>query len=207
MSELIKRLSENSENSLFTSELFTLVLSRKDALKIMETFNDDISKILEADFKTLEKISSKKTAAKIISIKALMRKYLKTKAIDSDIMSSPEAVADYLSFNLGHKEREYFHVLLLNSMNKIIHEETLFAGSATQAQIYPREILKLALQHNATAIIIAHNHPSGNSEPSDDDIYLTSKLENLFNEVDIKLHDHIVVTKNKKYSIKGNRYI
>ena len=98
-------------------------------------------------------------------------------------------------------------ILCLNSSNQLIHKQILFAGTIDQAQVYPREILRTALLKNTSAIILVHNHPSGNSKPSDDDVRLTKQLENISREFGLRIHDHIVVSRDKAFSIRANRLL
>ena len=98
-------------------------------------------------------------------------------------------------------------VVCLNSANHIIQKKILFAGTIDQAQVYPREIIKLALVENASAIILVHNHPSGNSKPSEDDIVLTRRLETMAKDFNLRIHDHVVVTGDTAFSIKANRVL
>ena len=91
-------------------------------------------------------------------------------------------------------EREVFQVALLDSQNRLIHAEELFRGTLTQTSVYPREVVKLALKHNAAAVIFSHNHPSGHAEPSNADIRLTEIIKSALALVDIQVLDHVVVS-------------
>src|SRR4029078_9972829 len=84
----------------------------------------------------------------------------------TDPLSSPQSVRDYLRLLLSNKEHEVFMVIFLDSQNRVISADETFRGTLTQTSVYPREIVKLALRHNAASVIFAHNHPSGVSEPS-----------------------------------------
>jgi DNA repair protein RadC len=113
-----------------------------------------------------------------------------------DVLASPAAVRDYLRIKLGSLKREVFMVLLLDAQNRVIASEELFAGTLTQTSVYPREVVKRALYHNAAAVIFAHNHPSGVAEPSRADEMLTNVLKNALDLVDVKVLDHFVVAGN-----------
>jgi DNA repair protein RadC len=117
-----------------------------------------------------------------------------------DVLSSPNAVRDYLRLKLNALPREVFIVLLLDAQNRVMASEELFAGTLTQTAVYPREVVKLALQHNAAAVIFAHNHPSGVAEPSRADELLTKALKEALALVDVKVLDHFVVAGNSVLS-------
>jgi DNA repair protein RadC len=110
-----------------------------------------------------------------------------------DSLSSPQAVRDYVRLKLGGFEREEFHAVWLDAQNRVIELEPLFTGTLTQTSIYPREVVKSALRHNAAAVILAHNHPSGIAEPSAADQVLTETLKRALALVDVKVLDHFVV--------------
>lgn len=110
-------------------------------------------------------------------------------------LDSPQAVKDYL--RLAHAEHQFEHecfgVIYLDARNHMITAEILFRGTLTQASVYPREVVKHALRHNAAAIILHHNHPSGGGEPSRSDEYLTQQIKNAMAYIDVKVLDHFVV--------------
>ena len=108
-------------------------------------------------------------------------------------LSSPRATRDFLVAKLRDLEHEVFCCLYLDKRHRLIHFEELFRGTIDGASVHPREIVKLALQRNAAAIIIAHNHPSGIAEPSQADELITQRVKEALGLVDIRLLDHIVV--------------
>jgi len=110
-----------------------------------------------------------------------------------EILGSPQTVRQYLTLTLADLEHEVFGVIWLNALNKVIHRGELFRGTLTQASVYPREVVKASLQHNAAAAIIYHNHPSGAGDPSDADIRLTQSLRDALALIDVKILDHIIV--------------
>jgi len=110
-----------------------------------------------------------------------------------ETLSSPAASAGYLQVLIGGNEHEVFTVLWLNSQHKVIGHSELFRGTIDGASVYPREVLKEALAHNAAAVIFAHNHPSGSPEPSQADIHITDRLKNALALVDIRVLDHVIV--------------
>lgn len=110
-----------------------------------------------------------------------------------DPLRSPEDTRRYLSSRLGHYPHEVFAALLLDNRHRIIRYEELFRGTIDGAAVYPREVVRHALEHNAAAVIFAHNHPSGVAEPSQADISLTQRLTEALKLVDIRVLDHMVV--------------
>jgi DNA repair protein RadC len=103
------------------------------------------------------------------------------------------AVRDFLTVHLGSLEHEVFAVLLLDARNRLIEFVELFRGTIDGASVYPREVVKLALTKNAAAVLIAHDHPSGVSEPSHADELITRRLKDALALVDIRLVDHIII--------------
>jgi len=110
-----------------------------------------------------------------------------------DALTSPQAVRDYLRLRIANLEYEVFIALFLDSQNRLIVAEELFRGTLAQTSVYPREVVKAALKHNAAAVIFAHNHPSGVAEPSRADELLTQALKQALALVDIRTLDHFVV--------------
>ncbi|UTW02512.1 DNA repair protein RadC [Amphritea atlantica] len=108
-------------------------------------------------------------------------------------LTSPDLVRDYLQLQLSDRNREVFACLLLDSQHRVICFEELFQGTIDSATVHPREVVKLALSHNAAAIILAHNHPSGIAEPSLADQNITQRIKEALSLVDIRLLDHMVV--------------
>ena len=113
--------------------------------------------------------------------------------VNAQAFTGVDCVRNYLMCSLAHNEREVFKVLLLDSQHRLIAAPDLFKGTIDAAAVYPREILKVALEHNAAAIIIAHNHPSGIPEPSQADIMITGKIKEALSFIDVNLLDHFVI--------------
>lgn len=120
----------------------------------------------------------------------LLEKQMKTA---NNQLTTSRQVIDFLRLKLEHKEREHFVVLYLNNQNELIKVETLFMGTINAVEIHPREVLKQALKYNAAAVIFAHNHPSGEPQPSNADRNINQKLIEILNIVDIRVLDHIVI--------------
>lgn len=108
-------------------------------------------------------------------------------------LTSPNLVRDYLILHLAQFEEEHFSLVLLDTQHRVIGFENIFRGTIDGASVYPREIVKIALAHNAAAVILAHNHPSGNPEPSNADLVLTGRLTESLALIDVRVLDHIIV--------------
>jgi DNA repair protein RadC len=109
------------------------------------------------------------------------------------VLTSPNAVFSHLQMLLGDYQHEVFSLLMLDSKHRILAFHELFRGTLDSASVYPREVVKLCLEHNAAAVILVHNHPSGDPEPSQADLLLTRKLQDALNVVEVRTLDHIVV--------------
>ena len=117
---------------------------------------------------------------------------------------SPALVRNYLTLKLAQEEREIFGVLWLNAKNQVICCENLFYGTLKSVEVHPREIVKLALKHNAAAVIYFHNHPSGNEMPSGADEKMTDRLKEVLDLIEVDSLDHIIVGHTKTYSFAEN---
>jgi len=132
-------------------------------------------------------------SAEAQDVLAAAREILATRIRHGDALGSPGAVREYLQLILHDREYEVFVVVLLDAQNRVLALEELFRGTLTQTSVYPREVVKTALRHNAAGVIFAHNHPSGVAEPSHADQLLTVNLKQALALVDIKVLDHFIV--------------
>lgn len=121
------------------------------------------------------------------------RKLLSTTVRRGRVLTSPDEVRDFLLFTLAQREQEIFGVLLLDNRNRVLLWRELFYGTLNQTAVYPREVVKLALQHNAAAVILVHNHPSGHPDASEADIALTRRLKQALALIDVRIPDHFIV--------------
>ena len=136
--------------------------------------------------------------AQLQAVMELARRALTEQMSERSLFDSPTAVRDWLQLHLGHLPHETFCILLLDARNRLIKAVDLFRGTLTQTSVYPREVVKLALAHNAAAVILAHNHPSGAAEPSNADEILTRTLRDALGLVDVRVLDHFVVPAHGK---------
>ncbi|WP_271271411.1 RadC family protein [Aliamphritea hakodatensis] len=134
--------------------------------------------------------------AKYVQLQAALQISLRIQGealVRSSVLDSPREVKEYLGNRLRHYSQEVFAALLLDSRHRVICFKELFYGTIDSASVHPREVVKLALKHNAAALIICHNHPSGVAEPSDADVDITRHLQQALLLVDVRLLDHMVI--------------
>ena len=131
--------------------------------------------------------------ARITATPELARRMLREKLVNGSALSSPTAVREYLRLHLQSLPHEVFVCLFLDAQNRVIEIDEMFRGTLTQTSVYPREVVKRALHHNAGAVIFAHNHPSGVAEPSHADETLTQALKQALALVDVRVLDHFIV--------------
>jgi len=186
--------------------LLTLGTPRRDckrpARDLLTEFGS-LRAVLEASSAGLRKINGI-GPANIFGLKlirAVIDRYLKDRIIERDFIESSEQVIEFLSHTLSFRDRETFLVIYLNGRNQILASEELFTGTLTTSAVYPREVVKKALSNKAAALIFVHNHPSGNLNPSKDDIAITKKLKAAVATIDVAVHDHIIVAGNGHYSM------
>ena len=135
-------------------------------------------------------------AAKYAQLQAVLemaRRALAEEMKACSLLDTPETVRDYLRLHLSGLRHEVFFALWLDAQNRLIAAEELFRGSLTQASVYPREVVKKALAHNAAAVVLAHNHPSGVAEPSAADGHLTRELKQALALIEVRVLDHFIV--------------
>lgn len=145
--------------------------------------------------------------AQLLALKELAIRALEEPLRDECILNQSCIVKQYCIHLLGHLEIEQCYVLFLNQALKLVHTHMIAEGTIDRAQIYPRELIKLALRFHAIGIILVHNHPSGMLKPSMADIQLTTHLKNALQLVDIKLLDHLIIANNHAISLAEEGYI
>lgn len=187
--------------------LLTYSIARKDvkpiAKELIEKFGT-IDEIAKSDIKSLLEVDGigegSAVFLKLIGDVALT--LYREKIEDKDILTikSKNILLSYLRGEIGHSPREEFKILFLDISNKLIASETLFSGTIDKSAIYPREIVERVIKNRAKSVIFAHNHPSGNISPSKKDIELTQYMYDSLKLLEIRLLDHIIVTKNSYFS-------
>ena len=171
--------------------------SAKDALKKFGS----LKAVLEAEPAELKEIKGigDNNVFGLKIAQSVSRRYLADRIIDQDFIRSADEVIDYLKHNLRDKSREVFLVIYLNGRNQILKMEELFQGTLTTSAVYPREVVKRALVNDAAALVFVHNHPSGNPNPSQDDLIITKKLKEAAQAIDVSVHDHLIIAGNDVY--------
>jgi DNA repair protein RadC len=170
------------------------------ARELLQHFGNDLTRLAEATLKDIATIPGM-GPAKAVQLKAsleMARRALATQMNNRDLLASPAAVRDWLTLKLAGLGYEVFGALWLDSKNRLIAWEELFRGTLAQTSVYPREVVKRALAHNAAAVLLCHNHPSGVAEPSQADELLTQNLKQALALVDVRVLDHFIVAGTTK---------
>jgi DNA repair protein RadC len=186
--------------------LLTLGTPRKDckqqAKEAIKRFKG-LRGVLDAGLEELQEIKGigPHNAFGVKLFQSLSERYLKEKLINEQIpLISPDTVFDYLRQSMGKEKQEVFKALFLDSKNKLIDSKDLFIGSLTSSVVYPRKIMEEAIKYHASGLIFAHNHPSGDSTPSNSDKEITNNLIVAGNSMQIRVLDHIIVGGDKYFS-------
>lgn len=122
-------------------------------------------------------------------------------------LDDSKALFDYLYHSIGDKNREFFKVIFLNSKNQVIAASTISEGTLTASSVYPREVIQAALSHDAAALIFAHNHPSGDPQPSSEDVAVTRQLVFAGKVMGMIVHEHLIIGDNRYFSFADQGYI
>ncbi|MGH8529417.1 MAG: RadC family protein [Nevskiales bacterium] len=197
-----EKLLEKGAAALSDAELLAIFLrtgvagqSAVDlARSLLQQFGG-LRQLLEADREQFSAVKGLGTAkfAQLQAVLEMAQRHLLAQLARSDALKHPAAVRDYLQSRLRHLPHESFACLYLDNQHQVIGFEELFRGTLSGASVYPREVVKSALKHNAAAVILAHNHPSGIAEPSAADRQLTRQLQDALALVEIRVLDHFVI--------------
>jgi len=174
---------------------------KKPAKEAMRRFKM-LRRVLEASEVELQEIEGigPRNIFGIKFVQEVSRRFLREKMMSSPICHSSREVFDYLYHTLRDVKKEKFKAIFLDAKNKILEERTFFEGTVDTSAVYPREILKEALLHNASALIFVHNHPSGDPEPSESDKEITKELVFASSMMQLKVLDHIIIGNNCYFS-------
>lgn len=170
--------------------------------ELLDTFGG-IAGLLHTSLDDLKKIKGLGGTAKraeLVAVLELARRALAERLKEREVFSSPEAVRQYLQLHIASRPHEVFAALFLDAQHRLIALEELFRGTLTQTSVYPREVVIRALHHQAAAVVLAHNHPSGSVEPSRADETLTQTLKAALALVDVRVLDHFVVAGHQIHS-------
>lgn len=192
--------------------LLTLALPRRDVKPLAKSLIDQFGSfadVIAADKKLLSATpgisDATLTALKLVQAAAL--RFSRQQISNTHVISSWEKLIDYLQAAMGREKVEQLRLLFLDNKNRLIADEVQQQGTVNHTPLYPREVMKRALELHASALIIVHNHPSGDPTPSKDDIQMTYDLRDAAEKLGIVLHDHIVIGKGDYTSFKATGYL
>ncbi|UWP98416.1 DNA repair protein RadC [Aliiroseovarius crassostreae] len=140
-------------------------------------------------------------------VEAAAHRLARSRILQRHVISSWDSLIDYCHTTMAHRETEQFRVLYLDKKNMVIADEEQARGTVDHVPVYPREVVKRALELNASALILVHNHPSGDPTPSDSDMQMTRQVEQAASALGITLHDHLVVGKSDQLSFRAHGYL
>lgn len=213
---LRERFSEAGESALADYELLELVLMRsiprrdvKPIAKALISHFGSFASVLGAPVARLAEVSGvgEATALDVKIIAAAARRMARGEVATRKSLSSWKDVIDYCRTAIAFEDREEFHVLFLDKRNGLIADERQGHGTVDHTPVYPREVIKRALELSATAMILVHNHPSGDPTPSTADISMTLDIVSIAKPLGITVHDHIIVGRNGHASFRGLKLI
>lgn len=197
-------------------ELLELVLfraiPRRDvkplARELLDKFGD-FNAVISAPADQLHEISGVGEAVicELKIIEAAAHRLSRARVMQRQVISSWDALLDYCHTTMAHRETEQFRVFYLDRKNTLIADEAQASGTVDHVPVYPREVVKRALQHNASALILVHNHPSGDPTPSDSDIAMTRQVQVAADTLGITLHDHIIIGRSCELSFRAQGFL
>lgn len=178
------------------------------ARRLIDTFGD-LNGVLSAPIARLEKVEGvgPAVALELKVMETVTHRMARARVMKRHVVSSWDALLDYCHTVLAHRDTEQFRVLFLDRKNVLIADEQQGEGTVDHVPVYPREVIKRALELNASALILVHNHPSGDPTPSDDDIDMTHQIAAAARSLGITLHDHLIIGRSKELSFKSQGLI
>ena len=179
--------------------------SAKEALKQLGS----LQAVMEASPETLAQIPGigPKNLFGIRLVKAVADRYLKKKIVGKAVLNNSRELFDFLYHSMRDKTQECFKAVFLDAKNRVIDVKTLFRGTLTASAVYPREVVRAAIEKNAAALIFAHNHPSGEPDPSPEDMDITRQLVFACRVMGATVHEHIIIGDNRYYSFADQGHI
>ena len=198
-----ERLLQMGSHTLTDAELLAVMLGiglpGQNVLQLAQSLLDDfhgLAGLLQAsptDLQTAKGLGGSARRAQLLAILELSRRVLLQKMRKRDLLNNPDSVKQFLQLQMGAYSQEVFAVVLMDAKYRLLGFQEMFKGTLNQTSVYPREVVKLALDQGAAAVIFAHNHPSGDVRPSAADSALTRTLQTALSMVDVKVLDHIIV--------------
>ncbi|TCT37489.1 RadC family protein [Martelella mediterranea] len=213
---LRKRFRESGETALADYEVLELLLfrliPRRDTKPIAKALLDkfgSLGGVFGAPIERLQEVSGigESVALDLKLVSALAQRSIKSTLKERQVLSSWSSVIDYCTAAMAHETREQFRILFLDKRNRLIADEVQGIGTVDHTPVYPREVVRRALELSATAIILVHNHPSGDPTPSRADIDMTHMIISTAKPLGITVHDHIIIGKDGHVSFKGLKFI
>ncbi|SES09277.1 DNA repair protein RadC [Tranquillimonas rosea] len=215
-SRLRQRFMDGGAGAMPDYELLELVLfraiPRRDvkplSRALLDTFGD-FNRVLSAEPSRLKAVKGLGDAVvqELKIVEAAAHRLSRSRVMQRPVISSWQAVLDYCHTTMSHRETEQFRVLYLDRKNVLVADEEQAKGTVDHVPVYPREIVKRALELNASALILVHNHPSGDPTPSQADITMTNRVADACAALDLALHDHLIVGKDTELSFRGSGYL
>lgn len=191
--------------------LFTAIPRRdvKPLAKTLLSSFGNLSALMAASITDLTKIDgiSENTAVAIKTVSALALRSMKRELLERPVLNTWARLMDYCHATMAHEKKEHFRILFLNKKNELIADEIQGSGTVDHTPAYPREIMKRALELGATAMILMHNHPSGDPKPSQADIEMTNAIIRAGQPFNITIHDHIIIARNGQTSFRNEGLI
>ena len=210
------RFTEGGAAAMPDYELLELVLfraiPRQDvkplARLLLDTFGD-FNRVVSASPARLQMVTGVGEAVvlELKIIEASAQRLMRAKVMNRPILSSWDALLDYCHTAMSHRETEQFRILFLDRKNVLIADEEQAKGTVDHVPVYPREVVKRGLELNASALILVHNHPSGDPTPSDSDISMTCQIQEACQTLGIILHDHLIIGKSRELSFRAQGYL
>lgn len=203
-----ERVLKLGASHLSNQELLAILIGSGTKNRVLMHF-EGLNLLKDATIEELTAIKGIGTAKGVLLLSALElgKRMSQYKPDDRYIVRSPEDGADYVMEEMRNLNQEHFVVLFLNTKNQIIHRQTIFIGSLNASIVHPREVYREAVKRSAASIICAHNHPSGDPSPSQEDIHVTKRLVESGKMIGIELLDHLVIGDRKFISLKEKGYL
>ncbi len=210
------RFMEGGAAAMPDYEMLELVLfraiPRQDvkplARRLLDVFGD-FNRVLSAPAARLTEVQGVGDAVvqELKIVEAAAHRLARARVMNRQVLSSWDALLDYCHTSMAHRETEQFRVLYLDRKNVLIADEEQARGTVDHVPVYPREVVKRALELNASALILVHNHPSGDPTPSESDILMTEQVNEAAQVLGIVLHDHLIIGKSRELSFRASGYL